>query len=160
MADRGEATALVDWTGVSTLAGQQVSYVADDRMRIDFSVPIGRLSIDGYITGRPQLDVDAQTITVADPQVNVASVDVPQAVVDAVSRIVLQPIPIQNLPYDISVTGLTVQPDGVWCPGTGQDIPLGVAEPVVAGRRVSGQMAVCSRTCFTRIASSSEPISR
>ena len=44
-----------------------------------------------------------------------ASVDVPQAVVDAVSRIVLQPIPIQNLPYDIEVTGLTVQPDGVCC---------------------------------------------
>jgi hypothetical protein len=124
VADRGEATALVDWTGVSTLAGQQMSYVADDRMRIDFSVPIGRLSIDGYITGRPQLDVDAQTIIVVDPQVNVASVAVPQAVVDAVSRIVLQPIPIQNLPYDISVTGLTVQPDGLLLSGTGQDIPL------------------------------------
>lgn len=124
VADRGEATALVDWTGVSALAGHQLSYEADDRMRIDFSVPIGRLSIDGYITGRPQLDVEAQTITVADPQVNVASVDVPQAVVDAVSRIVLQPIPIQNLPYDISVTGLTVQPDGLLLSGTGQDIPV------------------------------------
>ena len=124
VADRGEATALVDWVGVSTLAGHQLGYEADDRMRIDFSVPIGRLSIDGYITGRPQLDVDAQTITVADPQVNVASVEVPQAVVDAVSRIVLQPIPIQNLPYDISVTGLTVQPDGLLLSGTGQDIAV------------------------------------
>jgi hypothetical protein len=124
VADRGEATALVDWASVSSLAGHQVSYVADDRMRIDFSVPIGRLSIEGFITGRPQLDVDAQTITVADPEVNVASVDVPQAVVDAVSRIVLQPFPIENLPYDIQVTGLTVQPDGVSLSGTGQDIPL------------------------------------
>ncbi len=124
VADRGEASALVDWAGISTLAGHQVSYVADDRMRIDFSVPIGRLSIDGFITGRPQLDVDAQTITVADPEVTVASVDVPQAVVDAVSRVVLQPIPIQDLPYDISVTGLTVQPDGVLLSGTGRDIPV------------------------------------
>ena len=124
VADRGEATALVDWSGVSTLAGQQIGYDADDRVRVDFSVPIGRLSIDGFITGRPQLDVEAQTITVVDPQVSVASVDVPQAVVDAVSRLVLQPIPIQNLPYDISVTGLTVQPDGLLLSGTGQDIPL------------------------------------
>jgi hypothetical protein len=124
VAGRGEASALVDWAGVSTLAGQQVSYVADDRMRIDFSVPIGRLSIDGYLTGRPQLDVDAQTITVADPEVSVASVDVPQAVVDAVSRIVLRPFPIENLPYDIAVTGLTVQPDGVLLSGTGRDIPV------------------------------------
>lgn len=124
VADRGEASALVDWAGVSTLAGHQLSYEPDDRIRIGFSVPIGRLSIDGFITGRPQLDVDAQTITVADPKVTVASVDVPQAVVDAVSRIVLQPVPIQDLPYDISVTGLTVQPDGLLLSGTGQDIPL------------------------------------
>ncbi len=124
VAGRGEASALVDWAAVSSLAGQQVSYVADDRMRIDFSVPIGRLSIDGYLTGRPELDVDAQTITVADPEVSVASVDVPQAVVDAVSRIVLRPFPIENLPYDIAVTGLTVQPDGVLLAGTGRDIPV------------------------------------
>lgn len=124
VASRGEATALVDWASISALAGQQASYEADDRMRIDFTAPIGRLSIDGHITGRPQLDVANQTITVADPQVTVASVDVPQAVVDAVSRIVLQPYPIQNLPYDIQVTDLTVKPDGISLSGIGQDIPL------------------------------------
>ncbi|HEU5483988.1 MAG TPA: DUF2993 domain-containing protein [Microlunatus sp.] len=124
VAGRGEATALVDWAGVSDLAGQQVSYVADDRMRIDFSVPIGRLSIEGEVTGRPELNAADQTITVADPQVSVANVDVPQAVVDAVSRMVLQPFAIQGLPYDIEVTDLTVQPDGISLSGAGQDIPL------------------------------------
>jgi hypothetical protein len=124
VASRGEATALIDWAGISSLVGQQVSYVADDRMRIDFSVPIGRLSIEGYVTGRPQLNAADQTIEVADPQVSVANVDVPQAVVDAVSRIVLQPYQLQNLPYDIEVTDVTVQPDGVSVSGNGQDIPL------------------------------------
>lgn len=124
VADRGEATALVDWASISALAGQQVSYVADDRMRIDFSVPIGRLSIEGFLTGRPQLNPDDQTVTVVDPQVTVAQVDVPQAVVDAVSRIVLRPFEIGALPYDITVTDLTVQPDGVSLSGSGQDIPL------------------------------------
>ena len=124
VASRGEATALIDWAGISSLVGQQVSYVADDRMRIDFSVPIGRLSIEGYVTGRPQLNAADQTIEVADPQVSVANVDVPQAVVDAVSRIVLQPYQLQNLPYDIEVTDLTVQSDGVSVSGNGQDIPL------------------------------------
>ena len=124
VAGQGEATAVVDWSSVSAVAGQELGYVADDRMRIDFSVPIGRLSIEGYVTGRPQLDVEAQTITVADPQVSVASVDVPQAVVNAVSRLVLQPYPIEDLPYDIEVTDLTVQPDGISLTGTGSDIPL------------------------------------
>ena len=124
VAGHGEATALVDWASVSALAGQEVSYADDGRMRVDFSVPIGRLSIDGYITGRPELNVDDQTITITDPDVALASVNVPQAVVDAVSRVVLRPFPIADLPYDIKVTGLTVQPDGVSLSGIGQNIPL------------------------------------
>lgn len=124
VADRGEATALVDWTSISALAGQQVSHDVDDRMRIDFAVPIGRLSIEGHVTGRPELDAENQTITVVDPQVTVANVDVPQAVVDAVSRLVLKPFPIEGLPYDIVVTGLTVQPDGVLLTGGGENIPI------------------------------------
>ena len=124
VASGGEATALLDWAGISSVVGQQVSYVADDRMRIDFSVPIGRLSIEGYVTGRPELNVADQTITVADPQVSVANVDVPQAVVDAVSRIVLQPYQLQNLPYDIEVTNLTVPAGRRLGVGYGADIPL------------------------------------
>ena len=124
VAGRGEATAVIDWAGVSSMVGQDVSYVEDGRMRIDFSVPIGRLSIEGYVTGRPELNVADQTITVADPQVSVANVDVPQAVVDAVSRIVLRPYELQGLPYDIEVTELTVQPDGISVSGSGQNIPL------------------------------------
>lgn len=124
VAGRGQATALVDWASLSSLAGQQVSYQADDRMRVDFTVPIGRLSIEGSITGRPVLDAQNQTISVADPQVSVADVDVPEAVVDTVSRTVLQPYPIQDLPYDIRVSDLTVQPDGISLTGIGQDIPL------------------------------------
>lgn len=124
VAGHGEATALVDWSGVTSLVGQQVSYADDGRMKIDFSVPIGQLSITGSITGRPELNVDDQTITVVDPQVTVASVDVPQAVVDAVARIVLRPFPIEGLPYDIKVTGMSVQPDGLQVSGTGENIPI------------------------------------
>ena len=40
------------------------------------------------------------------------------------SRIVLRPFEIGALPYDITVTDLTVQPDGVSLSGSGQDIPL------------------------------------
>lgn len=124
VAGRGEARAVVDWAGVGAMLGQNVTYVPDDRMRIDFSVPIGRLSIEGYVTGRPELNAAEQTITVADPQVTVANVDVPQGVVDAVSRIVLRPYELQGLPYDIEVTELTVQPDGILVSGSGQNIPL------------------------------------
>ena len=124
VAGRGEATALLDWNSISGLVGQQMSYDADDRMRMDFNVPIGQLNIEGHITGRLQLDVGQQTITIADPQVSVASINVPQSVVDVVSQIVLRPYALQDLPYDIKVTGLTAQRDGVLLSGTGQNIPL------------------------------------
>ncbi|WP_041789842.1 LmeA family phospholipid-binding protein [Microlunatus phosphovorus] len=124
VAARGEASALLDWSSVSSLVGQQMSYEADDRMRLNFNVPIGQLNIEGHITGRLQLDAERQTITVADPQVTVANIDVPQSVVEAVSRIVLRPYTLGDLPYDIELTGLTAQPDGVLLSGTGQNIPL------------------------------------
>lgn len=124
VAGRGEASALLDWTSVSGLVGQRMSYEADDRMRMDFTVPIGQLNIEGHLTGRLQLDAAQQTITITDPQVSVASIDVPQSVVEAVSRIVLRPYTLSDLPYDIELTGLTSQPDGVLLQGTGQNIPL------------------------------------
>lgn len=124
VAGAGTATALVDWASVSEVVGQRLSYVADDRIRLDFSVPLGRLAIDGYVTGRPELNAADQTITIADPEVNVGQVDVPQVIVDAVSRAVLRPFPIEGLPYDIALTGLVVQPDGLLLTATGADIPL------------------------------------
>lgn len=124
VAGGGEATALLDWASVSSLVGQRMSYEADDRMRMDFTVPIGQLNIEGHLTGRLQLDVGQQTITITEPQVSVASIDVPQSVVEAVSRIVLRPYTLGDLPYDIELTGMTAQPDGVLLSGTGQNIPL------------------------------------
>ena len=126
VAGRGQASALLDWASISALVGQQMSYDTDGdgRMRMDFNVPIGQLNIEGHITGQLTLDVAQQTITITNPKVSVASLNVPQSVVDAVSQVVLRPYSLRDLPYDIQVTGLTAQPDGVLLSGTGQNIPL------------------------------------
>ncbi|MFT4166490.1 MAG: DUF2993 domain-containing protein [Microlunatus sp.] len=124
MANRGEATALVDWEEASKLAGQPVTYVADNQMQIDFTIPIGQLSIKGSILGRPVLNAEDQTISVADPKFTLSNMDVPQPISEAVSKIALQPFPIRGLPYDIKITALAIQPDGISVSGSGANIPI------------------------------------
>lgn len=124
VAGSGEATAVVDWSSVSALAGQQLSYADNGKIKLDFSVPISQLSLQGSITGRPELDVAAQTVAVVEPEVNVASVAVPQSIVDTVANAVLRPIPIPELPYNIEVTELTSQTDGLLLAGNATNIPI------------------------------------
>ncbi|MDN5761191.1 MAG: DUF2993 domain-containing protein [Microlunatus sp.] len=122
-AGQGQATAVVDWAVLSDLVGQRISYAAADRIRVDISVPVGQFTVAGF-TARPQVNPEDQTITFVEPKVDVGSVDVPQAVVDAAFDSLVRPYPITDLPYDVKVTGLSVQPDGIAVSGTGQDIPL------------------------------------
>lgn len=124
MANRGEATALVDWEEASKLAGQPVTYVADNQMQIDFTIPIGQLSIKGAIRGRPELNAENQTISITEPTFSLSNMDVPQPIADAVSKIALQPFPIRGLPYDIKITALTIQPEGISVSGSGANIPI------------------------------------
>lgn len=124
MANRGEATALVSWEEASKLAGQPVTYVADNQMQIDFTIPIGQLSIKGAILGSPQLNAEDQTISVANPKITLSNMDIPQPIAEAVSKIALQPFPIRGLPYDIKITALAIQPDGISVSGSGANIPI------------------------------------
>lgn len=124
VAGQAEATALMDYENLGELAQVPMEFDGDGKVRVQFSVPIGRLSIRGSVAGRPVLDAEAQTITIEDPDVDILSVNVPSAVVDAVSRIVLEPIPLADLPYGIVLTSLSVAEEGVQVSGTASDVRL------------------------------------
>lgn len=121
VAGRVDATAVIGWPGMSDLIGQPTSYDTDDRIRIDFNIPV--IATDAYVTGRPQLDVEGQRVSLADPKVNVASVDVPEPLVQAVAAL-QQGFAIGPLPYGATLTDLTVQPDGVAVGASVRDVPL------------------------------------
>ena len=64
-------------------------------------------SLDVVVTGRPSLDVAAQTLTLADPSVEVANVTLPQTVVDLLIRTLVKPVDITGIPLGLKLTAIT-----------------------------------------------------
>jgi hypothetical protein len=68
--------------------------------------------VSARITGRPRLNVSSQTVTLADPQINVAGVVLPDFTAQALLRAVLKPIPIGGLPLGLTLIGIDSRDDG------------------------------------------------
>ena len=76
------------------------------------------------VTGRPSLDVAAQTLTLADPSVAVADVQLPQTVVDLLLRTLVKPADITGIPLGLKLTSITVDDSGVTAEVEGENVRL------------------------------------
>ena len=86
---------------------------------------IGRWTVAGTATGRPVLDVEKQSLEIADAQVSVNSEGVPQPVVDAVGTVRVAPGARSRASRTtLRLTSIGVREDGVQVAATGQDLPL------------------------------------
>lgn len=124
VADQGQASGLLSYPSLSVLTGLDVAYAGTDRVQIRFESVIGRWTVSGTVTGRPVLDVEKQSLEIADAQVSVTSEGVPQPVADAAGQFVLRRVPLDALPYELRLTSIAVREDGVQVAATGQDLPL------------------------------------
>ena len=84
---------------------------------------LGR-EVQARISGSPRLDVEDQTITLADPKIEVAGVDLPGFTAAALIRALLKPIPITGLPLDLRLTSIDPQDSGVHAGVVGDNILL------------------------------------
>jgi len=124
VADQGQATGVLSYPSLSALTGLDVAYAGTDRVQIRFETVIGRWPVAGTATGRPVLDVENQSLEIADAQVSVTSEGVPQPVADAAGQFALRRVPLDTLPYSLRLTSIAVREDGVQVTATGQDLPL------------------------------------
>ncbi len=99
VADQGQATGVLSYPSLSALTGLDIEYAGPDRVQIRFESVIGRWTVAGTATGRPVLDVENQSLEIADAQVSVNSEGVPQPVADAVGQFALRRVPLESLPY-------------------------------------------------------------
>ncbi len=76
------------------------------------------------ITGQPRLNVSDQTVTLADPQITVAGVDLPDFTAQALLRAVLKPIPIGGLPLGLTVIAIDPRDDGIHATVVGDNLPI------------------------------------
>ena len=81
-------------------------------------------NVSVVVTGRPSLDAAAQTLTLADPSVEVANITLPQTVVDLLIRTLVKPVDITGIPLGLKLISITVDDSGITAEVAGDNISL------------------------------------
>ena len=119
-----QGTARIDYDVLQSLAGIPLIYVRDGRVEITTTTTVLGQNVKARITGKPRLNVGDQTVTLADPQITVAGVNLPEFTAQALVRAVLKPIPIGALPMGLTVIGIDPRDDGIHVELVGDNLPV------------------------------------
>jgi Flp pilus assembly pilin Flp len=119
-----DGTALVDYDALKKASGTPLVYSGGGRFMIDQAQQLYGLTVDAKITGRLALDVGQQTVSLADPTVEVSGYTLPDVVAQQLIKAVVRPIPIEGVPFDLRVTSIDAQDDGLHVGLGGADLPL------------------------------------
>ncbi len=123
-ADHVAGTAQIDLTALSELIGEQVSSAGDGKVSFTRSTQVLGQNVSVVVTGRPSLDAAAQTLTLADPSVEVANITLPQTVVDLLIRTLVKPVDITGIPLGLKLISITVDDSGITAEVAGDNISL------------------------------------
>ncbi|WP_375431176.1 DUF2993 domain-containing protein [uncultured Friedmanniella sp.] len=108
-----EGTALMEYAELGSLSSVPLTYAGDGRLRVEQSTSFFGASVTALVTGTPRLDVDAQTIILADPTISVAGIELPEATAAALLRALVKPIPVTGLPFNLTLSSLAAEDDGL-----------------------------------------------
>ncbi|HLL62972.1 MAG TPA: DUF2993 domain-containing protein [Propionibacteriaceae bacterium] len=109
-----EGTARIDYSALEVVAEAPLTYVGNGRVqRISTATIVGR-EVEVKVTGRPELDVEAQTIALADPEISVAGVELPDFTADALREALLDPIPVTGMPLGLRLSSIDPQDGGLF----------------------------------------------
>lgn len=117
-------TARIDWSGLPSVGGAPLRYVGSGRVQVQPTTTVVGREVRATITGIPQLDAPAQTITLTDPKISVAGVDLPGFTADALLRALLQPIPVTGIPFELRLTSIDPQETGLYAGLAGDDVVI------------------------------------
>jgi hypothetical protein len=112
-ARRVEGTALLRYSDLGALSSVPISYAGDGRLRVQQTASLFGVQLKALVTGTPQLDVGAQTLTLADPQLSVDGVDLPGKASAPLLRAALKPIPVEGLPYGLQLSSVSAEDDAL-----------------------------------------------
>jgi hypothetical protein len=123
-ASHAEGTALIEYAVLRALAGVPLTYVGSGRVEVVTTTTFLGREVTARVTGKPRLNVANQTVTLSNPKINVAGVDLPAFTAAALLRAVLKPIPIGGLPFGLTVIGIDPRDDGVHADLVGDNLPI------------------------------------
>jgi hypothetical protein len=117
-------TAWIDYGVLESLAGVPLTYVGDGRVQIVETATVFGQQVEAKITGAPALNVREQTISLNDPTISVANVTLPEFTARALLRALLKPIPVNGVPFGLTLTSISAMDDGVHAEITGDNLPI------------------------------------
>lgn len=119
-----EGTARIDYPALQAVAGAPLTYAGSGRLQIVQTANVLGREVTAEITGRPELDVEAQTIGLTDPEITVAGVELPRFTADALLQALLKPIPVTGVPLGLQLSSIDPQDSGLFAGVVGDAIPI------------------------------------
>lgn len=123
-AGRADGTARVGYDELRATSGVPLAYVGGGRFSVDRTTDLYGLSVRATVTGRLALDVGDQTLTLADPTVEVAGYSLPDVVATGLIAAVVKPIPLTGIPFGLEVTSVDPRDDALYVGLSGQNLPI------------------------------------
>jgi hypothetical protein len=117
-----EGTGTIDYASAKQLTGYPITYAPDGRLKVTIQTQLSGVPVTADIVGRPDVSAADQTLSLADPQLAVAGVDVPDTTAQALLGRLLKPVPISGIPYGLKLSALTATPDGLQAAVSGSDV--------------------------------------
>jgi len=118
-----DGSAVVDYSALHEASNIPVSYAGDGRIRIETTTTLFGARVVAQITGVPRLD-RSQAITLGDPTITVAGVELPDFTAQAMLRTVLKPIPVTGLPLGLTLSSVAAEPSDIRFGVVGDNVPL------------------------------------
>lgn len=119
-----EGTAILNYGSLPRMGGQPLTYGGAGRVSVDLLPALAGVPLEATVVGRPVLDVDRQTITLAEPRIVVAGMRVREELARPILRALLRPIPVTGVPLGLRLTSLAVDGTGVQVGLVGDDVAL------------------------------------
>jgi hypothetical protein len=123
-ASHAEGTALIDYSVLERAATVPLSYAGEGRIRMKTTTTLLGAKVVAQITGLPRLERGEQSITLADPTIKVADVDLPDFAATALLGTVIKPILLKGLPLGLAATSVAAEADGLRIGVAADDVPL------------------------------------
>lgn len=119
-----EGTATLDFAALPPVGGKPLTYAGAGRVSVDLLPDLRGVPLEAVVVGRPVLNVEAQTITLADPHIVVVGVRVADDAARPILQTLIGPYPVTRLPPALRLTSLAVDAAGVRVGVAGEDVPL------------------------------------
>lgn len=120
-----ELAGTLGWSGLSDLAGMPVRYGGEGRVLVTYTVDVlGLNALEIGISGVPQLDVEAQQVVLTQSRIDVAGIEISEALSQQIIDRVVKPISLAA-GDGVRVTAVSVAEDGLVASLTATDVPVG-----------------------------------